>query len=599
MKKYINILIIAVLFASCKDMNDNIEEYLNRGEINYIGRADSVIAANGFGRVQLKWLVNDDPRITNATIYWNNRENIEQSKDFPIDRSALVNGYASVILELEEGTYVFKIVHTGDKGYPSIATEVSGRSYGEQALASVRNNIIGSATQLGNGLLLVWSNTTGISCEVSYINKNNVEVSRTYTDFTQTPIIDDFKSDLEYSMSLKLDDNDLEPVVVSAAYPVDVKAYTLSADAPCVIPITDFDLGGEGIGYHDNDAGNSGGVNYRQSFGDKLSDGVDLEGNPPNIGYTNAGEWLQYTVQVKDAGIYLADLMLSANSSNPTLSFLVDGKNATGAVPVQNDGSWSDFKWTFETRPNGPQPELYLTAGEHVIRFYENTGGYNVRGLKFTKISKSLPVRDEILSDIVGRWEFDDPANFGKATLGSDLTAVGTGFAPVEGRASGDGAVTIGMGSHYLCNHGIAANGGGTKVNEYTLELVIKFAPANYLALYQTTVTNDDDGDLFIRGNDGRIGIGDIGYSSEGSVPANTWSRVILSVNANSYNIHVNGEFVHSSAISADSRFALDPNGVLLFADEDGEDAPISVSKVAIWNRALTPLEVAALGGLN
>ena len=127
MKTYQLFLFTAfVIFTSCKGMNDNIEEYLNRGELNYLGRPDSAYVLGGNGRVNIIWKINDDPRITGATIIWNDLDNNKQQQEYPINRNALVNSYATVPLTIPEGTYVFKIVHTGSaENTPSIETETS------------------------------------------------------------------------------------------------------------------------------------------------------------------------------------------------------------------------------------------------------------------------------------------------------------------------------------------------------------------------------------------------------------------------------------------------------------------------------------------
>ncbi|WP_286084320.1 DUF4998 domain-containing protein [Parabacteroides goldsteinii] len=52
-------------------MNDIIEEYLDRGEINYIGRPDSVTCDGGLYRVKLTWKVGKDVRIESCKIFWN------------------------------------------------------------------------------------------------------------------------------------------------------------------------------------------------------------------------------------------------------------------------------------------------------------------------------------------------------------------------------------------------------------------------------------------------------------------------------------------------------------------------------------------------
>ena len=62
-------------------------------------------------------------------------------------------------------------------------------------------------------------------------------------------------------------------------------------------------------------------------------------------------------------------------------------------------------------------------------------------------------------ADIVGFWEFDDAGDLTLPSVGLPLTLVGSHSA-MDGFEEGDGAVNIGVGSHYICEHGIAPNGG-------------------------------------------------------------------------------------------------------------------------------------------
>jgi hypothetical protein len=388
MKTYQIFLLTAfVMFASCKGMNDNIEEYLDRGELNYLGRPDSAYVLGGNERVNIFWKINDDPRITGATVTWNDLDNNEQHQDYTINRSTLVNGYAIVPLTIPEGTYVFKIVHTGaTENTPSIETEVSGISYGESYLTSVRNTgFINLATRFGNGLILQWSNTNGLSCDLSYTDVNDQRKTITgITDFTSAITVLNFKSDLSYSMTVLPAADALDKMIVTDNVAVNYKNYTLSAAAPAIVPIVDFDLGGEGVAFHDTDSGNNGGMTYRTDNGDPDGNAVDVEGgNPPNIGYTNAGEWLNYTVYVQDEGYYIADMNASVNGGS-TVSFLVDGVKVVENWGVSNDGSWGDYSWRNEKNPDRPKAILNLTKGYHTITFLEESGGYNVRSLSFT-----------------------------------------------------------------------------------------------------------------------------------------------------------------------------------------------------------------------
>jgi hypothetical protein len=76
--------------------------------------------------------------------------------------------------------------------------------------------------------------------------------------------------------------------------------HVLSAGLPCIIPMRDFDMGGEGVAFHDSDEYNHnqpGGDDYRRSHGDMNSYSVDVE-KGVNIGWIDSGEWLLYTVEV-------------------------------------------------------------------------------------------------------------------------------------------------------------------------------------------------------------------------------------------------------------------------------------------------------------
>ena len=160
--------------------------------------------------------------------------------------------------------------------------------------------------------------------------------------------------------------------------------HILSAAAPCVIPLRDFDLGGEGAAFHDNNAAHeSGNTAYRRNAGDTDSDPVDIEGGL-NVAYTAAGEWLVYTVTVEDAGTYAVDVNMSVNTSSGfSFHFEVNNVNQTGTLSAPNNGSWAAYRWVYETNPNLPQPVLNLTRGTHKIKFYMETAGANIMDMRF------------------------------------------------------------------------------------------------------------------------------------------------------------------------------------------------------------------------
>jgi hypothetical protein len=157
-------------------------------------------------------------------------------------------------------------------------------------------------------------------------------------------------------------------------------------------------------------------------------------------------------------------------------------------------------------------------------------------------------------------------------------------------------AVSFGRGTYFRVSHGLGANGGGTRLNRYTLVLDLSIAsrPTGWAALLQTSAGNADDADWFINPESG-LGIsGNYG----GVVPAGSWVRLALVVDcvAGTYRSYLNGLPVQvQRGLTADGRFSLGPE-FLLFADNDSENAAGLLGCVQVRSVSLTDSEVLALG---
>ncbi len=200
-----------------------------------------------------------------------------------------------------------------------------------------------------------------------------------------------------------------------------------------------------------------------------------------------------------------------------------------------------------------------------------------------------------------GLWEFDDPNNLQSTLAGGPPLTLNSGgvHGEVAGYDATDNAIKIGVGSYYICEHGIAPNGGGNYVNEFALLFDFKYplpSSGRWMCFYQTNPNNGNDGDCFVRNSDRALGVAATGYTAR-TTKADTWYRMVVSVdNGSFYRIYVDGELWLQGTVQAvDGRFSLDPK-LLLFADEDGEDAEMHVSTVAIWDKPLSEYEVLGLG---
>ena len=205
-----------------------------------------------------------------------------------------------------------------------------------------------------------------------------------------------------------------------------------------------------------------------------------------------------------------------------------------------------------------------------------------------------------------GLWEFNGPDPY-VATIGAPLELVGT-TEDVYGLDDADGAITIGEGSYFICTHGIAPNGEGTLVNEWTLLIDFAYLPSSlqdppngYNDLFQTDPTNASDSDWTIS-SAGAVGIGDVGYTNAAGfvTEPDVWYRMVVSVdNGVRHDVYFGGEkILAGNQQGIDGRFSLEET-LLLFAagnSQDGDDAPIDVTTVAIWDTALSDSDVLSLG---
>lgn len=212
----------------------------------------------------------------------------------------------------------------------------------------------------------------------------------------------------------------------------------------------------------------------------------------------------------------------------------------------------------------------------------------------------------DLSSNLKGHWQFDDANNLTLATVGQDLVLVGTDSA-MAGPGEGNGAVYIPTGSYYTAVNPIdTLLSEGSYVNEFTIVLDMRIPSLAWTAIYQTDITNASDGDAYVT-SAGAIGIGDSDYSDAGVFSPRNWHKVAISVlNTDTaavdngfYNIYIDGLLVLDGVPQPlDARFSLREK-ILFAADNDGEDSPIEIAELWLYDKALDDSEVGSLGGYS
>ena len=108
--------------------------------------------------------------------------------------------------------------------------------------------------------------------------------------------------------------------------------------------------------------------------------GVQLEtttdaGGGQNVGWIDAGDWMDYQVYVSSAGTYNIDFRVASANGGGQLQ-LQSGGQTLASVAVPSTGGWQNWTTVSTTAT--------LAAGSQVIRLYAPAGGYNINWAEFT-----------------------------------------------------------------------------------------------------------------------------------------------------------------------------------------------------------------------
>jgi hypothetical protein len=152
-----------------------------------------------------------------------------------------------------------------------------------------------------------------------------------------------------------------------------------SMTIPGTIQAENYDKGGANKAYKDNETENRGDANFR------TDEGVDIvKGNGGRaLGYTAKGEWVEYTIDVKQAGTYDYTATVSSGTTGSGFSINVNKngsitKLADISVPQTGNNSWDTYKTMKGTLSKS------LEAGQQIIRIVITGDNCNIDMIQFT-----------------------------------------------------------------------------------------------------------------------------------------------------------------------------------------------------------------------
>ena len=172
-----------------------------------------------------------------------------------------------------------------------------------------------------------------------------------------------------------------------------------------------YDKGGEGIAYHDADSINNGSGKLNPANGDflnefRMHEGADIsytkpggiDDNPFNkkepalhqlyLGWTQPGEWTNYTVQVNETALYKLAVMYTSNAGG-VIALDIDGKPAAAQLKISSTYNARDTvawrQWHHWNKLDS-LTSVKMKKGIHVLTLHiVETGNMNFDYLEFTR----------------------------------------------------------------------------------------------------------------------------------------------------------------------------------------------------------------------
>ena len=132
---------------------------------------------------------------------------------------------------------------------------------------------------------------------------------------------------------------------------------------------------GQNITYFDSSEFNHG-TNRLDEYVDTVLDSTE----GMNVGWITAGEWLEYSVDVKTSGTYSVDIRYTCGnpSGGGPMHFELDGQVVGNPISFSTTSYWDRWS-TMIVR------EIPLPAGKHILRVYAYDGEFNLGKMIFSR----------------------------------------------------------------------------------------------------------------------------------------------------------------------------------------------------------------------
>jgi len=345
---------------------------------------------------------------------------------------------------------------------------------------------------------------------------------------------------------------------------------------PGRIEAENFDLGGEGITWHDLTTGNEGGQ-FRPSENVDIAAATDAGGGY-QVFEMQTGEWLEYTINATRTGKHVLELRVASVAAGGRVHLEADGINISGPIDIPQTGG-SQIWQTITV------PDVQLSAGPHILRLTVSATSPAGTAGSINWIALSAGPATGPTANAGTDIQIADQDNSGSETVSLNAGASAPGDAPIQtyswlknGLALASGinpTVNLAVGSHLIQLKVTDGNG-----MESTDGFLITVRPGGFV------------NGSFESGYSGWTTTGNQGIQSGSPYAATDGTKL---VGFNGANLTPNGVLSQTFATIAGATYTLAfDTGVLSFNTNSQSMQVTATGTLNLLNRTIT---IAGLGG--
>ena len=168
--------------------------------------------------------------------------------------------------------------------------------------------------------------------------------------------------------------------------PGDIQAAYAENSIPGIVQAQNFDLGGEGVAYHDLTEANTG-------FGSRLDESVDfgIRGSGDLELIASTGEWLEYTLDVNNSGLYSFDFNYSLKKGTANIGITINNSESY-TLNLDSTGGHGTFRLASLSQAIG------LNSGSNILRLEFESPGVRVRRFEMLAAEDSVDSVDSAIA---------------------------------------------------------------------------------------------------------------------------------------------------------------------------------------------------------